>query len=191
MGPEPFGQFEAWFRQAQAAVGQPEAIALATAGPDGAPSVRMVLLKGWDERGFVFFTNYESAKGAQLAANPRAALALYWEPLGRQVRAEGRIERVSAKESDRYFAGRPRESQLAAHASRQSAVLADRAELEAAVAAAEGRFADRAVPRPQSWGGFRLVPAVVEFWQHRENRLHDRLAYLAQGDGWRLVRLSP
>ena len=191
MGPEPFGQFSAWFEEARAALRQPEAVALATAGADGAPTVRMVLLKSWDQRGFVFFSNYLSAKGRQLADNPAAALVAHWEPLGRQVRVEGRVERVSAEESDRYFAGRPRPSQLAAHASRQSAVLVGRAELEAAMHAVELRFAHRAVPRPDFWGGLRLVPAVVEFWQHREGRLHDRLAYRRRADGWVLVRLSP
>jgi len=188
---DPFAQFDAWFAEASGALRQPEAIALATADRHGAPSVRMVLLKAWDERGFVFFTNYTSRKGGELAANPRGALVLYWEPLGRQVRAEGAIEHTSDEESDVYFASRPRASQVAAHASDQSQPLADRAELDAAFGELDRRFAGRDVPRPHDWGGFRLVPQEVEFWQHREDRLHDRLVYRREGDGWRLGRLAP
>jgi len=191
MGADPFEQFSAWFNEATGLVGQPDAIALATAARDGAPSVRMVLLKGWDERGFRFFTNYESRKGAELAANPRAALVVHWEPLHRQVRAEGSVGRLDDAESDLYFATRPRASQLAAHASRQSAVIPDRADLERAVRDAEVRFEGRVVPRPPGWGGYVLEPKVVEFWQHRENRLHDRLAYRRSGRRWRLERLAP
>jgi len=191
LGPDPFGQFSAWFDEARALVRQPDAIALATADAHGAPSVRMVLLKLWDERGFVFFTNFESRKGAELAANRRAALVVHWDPLGRQVRAEGPVAPVDDAESDAYFASRPRPSQLAARASPQSAVLGGRAELEAAVARVEAEFAGRDVPRPPFWGGYRLAPDVVEFWQHRENRLHDRLAYRRRPGGWDLVRLAP
>ena len=188
---DPIVQFGSWFAEAKDAVRQPEAIALATADRDGVPSVRMVLLKGWDERGFVFFTNYASRKGSELAANPHAAFALYWEPLDRQVRVEGGVEPVSEAESDHYFASRPRPSQLAAYASQQSQTLSDRAALEAAVRDLEARYAGRAVPRPGDWGGFRLSPTVIEFWQHRQNRLHDRFAYRRHGDGWRVDRLAP
>jgi pyridoxamine 5'-phosphate oxidase len=188
---DPFAQFGVWFTAASRSLRQPEAIALATANDDGAPSVRMVLLKAWDERGFVFFTNYASRKGGELAGNPRAALVMYWEPLGRQVRAEGAVERTSDDESDAYFASRPRASQIAAHASQQSRPLADRSELDAAFNALERRFAGQDVPRPDLWGGFRLVPAVVEFWQHQENRLHDRLVYRRAREGWHLERLAP
>jgi pyridoxamine 5'-phosphate oxidase len=189
--PDPLRQFAAWFADAQGVVRAPEAMALATAGEDGAPSVRMVLLKGFDERGFVFFTGYESRKGRDLAANPRAALLLYWDPLGRQVRIEGPVEPTTRQESEDYFRTRPRGSRLAALASRQSSVLADRGELDAGYAALEAELADRDVPLPEQWGGFRLVAQSYEFWQHRENRLHDRLRYRRSADGWTLERLSP
>ncbi len=188
---DPFTQFAAWFAIASGSLRQPEAIALATADASGAPSVRMVLLKHWDERGFVFFTNYASRKGEELAANPRGALVAYWEPLGRQVRAEGAVVRTGAEESDAYFAGRRQRSQLAARASEQSRPLRDRAVLEAAFAALEERFAGAEVPRPSTWGGFRLVPHAVEFWQHQDDRLHDRLVYRREPAGWRLERLAP
>lgn len=188
---EPMTQFSRWFDEAAATLTQPEAMALATADATGSPSVRMVLLKSFDERGFVFFTNYASRKGRELAANDRAAIALYWEPLGRQIRAEGTVERASDEESDRYFASRPRASQIAAHASPQSDPLADRAALEAAVARVEAAHAGRAVPRPSFWGGLRVVPSSVEFWAHRENRLHDRLRYRRDGARWILERLAP
>ena len=169
----------------------PEAMAVATASADGAPSVRMVLLKGRDERGFVFFTGYESRKGVELAANPRAALLFYWDPLGRQVRIHGPVTRVAPEETDRYFHSRPRGSQIAALASRQSRVLASREELEARYAGLEHELEGREVPVPPAWGGFRLEPTEYEFWQHRENRLHDRFRYRRAGEGWTIERVSP
>ncbi len=188
---DPIAQFQAWFDEARSLVRLPEAVALATADRAGVPSVRMVLLKGWDERGFVFYTDGTSRKGAELSANPHAALVVYWDPLGRQVRVEGGVVPVSDEESDRFFAGRPRGSQLAARASHQSAELADRAELDAAVAAEAAEHEGADVPRPPGWGGFRVVPHLVEFWQHREDRLHDRLCFRRRGSGWEVVRLSP
>jgi pyridoxamine 5'-phosphate oxidase len=189
---EPLEQFRAWFAEAEAAdLRAPQAMALATAGPEGVPSVRMLLLKGADADGFVFFTGYGSRKGRELDANPRAALLFYWDPLGRQVRVEGMVERVSADESDAYFATRPRGAQLAATASRQGRVLANRAELDAAVVELDRAHADGEIPRPEHWGGYRLRPEAYEFWQHRENRLHDRLRYRRRPDGWLLERLAP
>ncbi|MEP6977528.1 MAG: pyridoxamine 5'-phosphate oxidase [Thermoleophilia bacterium] len=185
--PDALRQFEAWFAEARdAGVPVPEAMAVATATPDGAPSVRMVLLKGVDECGFVFFTNYESRKGRELEANPRAALLFHWEALGRQVRVEGSVERVSDAESDAYFSTRPVGSRLGAIASRQSRPLVDRAELERAVEA----LPDDA-PRPEWWGGYRVRPERYEFWQHRENRLHDRVLYEREGSAWKQQRLYP
>jgi pyridoxamine 5'-phosphate oxidase len=185
--PDPLRQFEAWFAEARdAGVPVPEAMAVATATADGAPSVRMVLLKDVDERGFVFFTNYESRKGRELEANPRAALLFHWEALGRQVRVEGSVERVSDAESDAYFSTRPVGSRLGAIASKQSRPLADRAELERAIEA----LPDDA-PRPEWWGGYRVRPERFEFWQHRENRLHDRFLYERDGEAWSIQRLYP
>jgi pyridoxamine 5'-phosphate oxidase len=190
LDPDPLRQFAAWFEEAGAAgMRAPEAMALATATPDGRPSVRMVLLKGFDERGFVFFTGYESRKGAELAANPRAALLFYWDPLGRQVRIEGAVERVEEAESDAYFASRPRGAQISASVSPQSRVVESRASLEAAAARLEARGGE--LPRPPAWGGFRLAPETYEFWQHRSNRLHDRLRYRHDGARWRIERLGP
>jgi pyridoxamine 5'-phosphate oxidase len=190
--PDPLRQFEAWFADAGAAgIRAPEAMALATASAAGEPSVRMVLMKSADERGFVFFSGYESRKGGELAANPRAALLFSWDPLGRQVRIEGPVERVGDEESEAYFATRPRESQLAAWAGEQSAPVAARSELEEAVARAAVRFGEGPVPRPPGWGGYRLRPERYEFWQHRESRLHDRIRYERSGPGWRVDRLSP
>jgi pyridoxamine 5'-phosphate oxidase len=192
MAADPLDQFQRWFTEAQAAgIRAPHAMALATAGTDGAPSARMVLLKGADADGFVFFTGYGSRKGGELAANPRAALLFYWDPLGRQIRVEGSVERVSPAESDAYFATRPRGAQLAAAASRQGRVLADRAELDVEVAQLEREHAEGEVPRPEHWGGYRLRPDTYEFWQHRESRLHDRLRYRSDDGGWVLERLSP
>ena len=191
--PDPLRQFEQWFAQARAAdVVEPNAMTLATAGPDGQPTARVVLLKGLDGRGFVFFTNYASRKGRELAANPRASLLVFWGELERQVRIDGTVERVTGDESDVYFRQRPRGAQLGAWASAQSDVIASRGELEARVAEVAGRFEGATdVPRPPHWGGYRLVPHAVEFWQGRPNRLHDRLLYTRAAAVWTRQRLSP
>ena len=183
--PDPMRQFVAWHRDA----GWPAEMAVATASADGEPSVRMVLLKSADERGFAFFTNYGSAKAHDLTANPRASLLFFWPP-DRQVRVAGPASLVDPLESDAYWRSRPRGSQLGAWASRQSEVIADRAQLERRLAEAAGRFPDE-VPRPAFWGGFRVVPQTVEFWQHRDDRLHDRLRYRRHAGGWVIERLSP
>jgi len=190
---DPLAQFAVWFEAAaRADVATPEAAALATAAPGGAPSLRMVLVKGLDERGFRFFTGYESRKGAELAANPRAALLFHWEPLGRQVRVEGVATQLAAAESDAYFETRPRGSRLSALASRQSEPLARRRELEERVATLDAAHPGESVPRPARWGGYVLAPAAFEFWQHRDDRLHDRFRYLRDGDGgWEIERLQP
>jgi pyridoxamine 5'-phosphate oxidase len=191
--PDPARQFASWFQEAQAAgVRMPEAAALATASADGVPSVRMVLVKGFDERGFTFFSNYASRKGGELAANPRAALAFYWDPLGRQVRIEGAVERTSAEESADYVRSRPRGSQLSALASPQSEVIDSREKLERRVAELDQRHGSDELPLPTSWGGFRLIPDTVELWQQRHDRLHDRLRYRRGEDGgWVIERLAP
>ena len=194
VAPEPIPQFRAWFEDASAAgaaVAEPNAMTLATSTTEGRPSARVVLLKGFDERGFCFFTNYESRKARELEANPRASLVFFWPTLERQVRVDGRTERVAAEESDHYFAIRPAGARLGAWASRQSEVVPDRATLEAALARLESRHPDGDVPRPANWGGYRLAPDEVEFWQGRPNRLHDRLRYRRSPDGWVIERLSP
>ena len=192
LDPDPLRQFRRWFEEARAAgVDAPEIMALATATPDGRPSVRMVLLKEADERGFTFFTNRESRKGGELAANPRAALLLHWWPAGRQVRVEGQVEPVSDEESETYFGTRPLPSRLAAWASPQSRPLTDRAELERLYAEAAARFPGDEVPLPPHWGGYRVVPDTYEFWQHGDDRLHDRIRYERDGDAWKRERLGP
>ncbi len=188
---DPLDRFREWYEQAVAAgVLEPEAMALATATPDGAPSVRFVLLKGIDERGVAFYTNYESRKGRELTANPRAALAVLWKPLHHQVRLEGPVERLSEAESDAYFATRGRGSRLGAWASAQSTEIPDRTTLDSALASADARYPDD-IPRPPYWGGFLLRPDVIEFWAGRPDRLHDREEFRREGDEWRSRRLSP
>jgi pyridoxamine 5'-phosphate oxidase len=189
---DPFEQFRAWLDDAlrSEAVIEPNAMSLATVGANGRPSARIVLLRQWDARGFVFYTNYESRKGAELTVHPHAALLFWWGALERQVRIEGAVERVLDVESDAYFATRPRGHRLSAWASHQSAIVPDREALHHAMADAESRFPDE-VPRPPFWGGYRVVPARFEFWQGRPNRVHDRVAYESGDDGWTLARLSP
>jgi pyridoxamine 5'-phosphate oxidase len=189
---DPLEQFKRWFAEAADVLDAPNAMALATATPGGAPSVRMVLLKGFDERGLVFYSHYTSRKGRELESNPQAALLFHWSPLGRQVRVEGPVERISDTESDAYFATRPRGAQLGALASRQSEPLAARSELEVRVAELERELGEGPVPRPPTWGGFLLVPSAWEFWQHRDSRLHDRFRYEREPSGaWRIDRLFP
>ncbi|TML89570.1 MAG: pyridoxamine 5'-phosphate oxidase [Actinobacteria bacterium] len=189
--PDPLRQFRRWFGEAGEAVRMPEAAAVATATRDGSPSARMVLVKRFDERGFVFHTNYGSRKSDELEANPRAALLYYWDPLGRQVRIEGPVERIARAETAEYFRTRPRGAQIGAHASRQSRPIGSREELEAREAEVARVFADGEVPVPESWGGYRLVPETYEFWQHRDDRLHDRLRYRRDAGGWTIERLQP
>jgi pyridoxamine 5'-phosphate oxidase len=191
--PDPIRQFERWLREAgDAGIPLPHAMSLATASSDGRPSIRSVLLNKVDHRGFVFYTNTRSRKAAELAANPWAAVALRWVELEREVRIEGMVEQVSSREADAYFASRPRESQLAAWASPQSEVIESRSRLERWMEEAKARFAGRSVPRPPHWGGYRVRPEGIEFWQHRPSRLHDRLRYTLLEDGtWRLERVAP
>ena len=192
VSPDPVAEFDRWFTQAQEAkVLEPNAMALATATRDGTPSVRMVLLKGYDERGFVFFTDYRSRKGAELEGNPRAALAFYWGELERQVRITGTVELTSAQESEEYFRTRPRGSRLGAWVSHQSRVIPSRDLLESRLREVEERFPTDDVPLPPHWGGYRLRPEELEFWQGREDRLHDRIRYMRDGGGWKVERLSP
>jgi pyridoxamine 5'-phosphate oxidase len=190
---DPLVEFARWFAEArEAELPDPNAMTLATASADGAPSARIVLLKAFDERGFVFFTDYRSRKGAELEANPRAALVLYWGELDRQVRITGTVSRTSHDESERYFTSRPLGSRLGAWASHQSRVLPGRAALEAELRVVEARFGDGDIPLPEHWGGFRVVPETIAFWQGRESRLHDRIRYSREGGGrWRVERLSP
>jgi pyridoxamine 5'-phosphate oxidase len=191
--PDPVALLERWYAEAcAAAVPQADAMTLATATADGRPSARIVLLKGLDARGLTFFTNEHSRKGRELAANPWAALVLLWAPLERQVRVTGAVARLGAEESDAYFATRPRGSQLGAWASEQSRPLPRREELDARWAALEVRYAGQDVPRPPHWGGFRVEPAEIEFWQGRADRMHDRFLYArAAGGGWERTRLQP
>ena len=185
----PIALFREWFEEARAAgVEVPEAMTLATADAEGRPSARMLLLKGADERGFTFFTGYTSRKGGELEANPRAALLFYWRPLGRQVRVEGTVRRLSAEESDAYWATRPPRSRAAAAASRQSEPSANREELEAEF---ERLLPGDEVPRPERWGGYLLEPEAIELWQHRDDRLHERVRYTRAREGWLAARLAP
>jgi pyridoxamine 5'-phosphate oxidase len=189
---EPFRLFDTWFQEAKAKEpNDPEAMTLATVGADGMPSVRMVLLKGVDPRGFVFYTNYESRKGQQLLAHPQAALCFHWKSLRRSVRVEGVAERTSPEEADAYFASRPRSSQIGAWASDQSRPLEGRFALEARVAKFTAKFAIGPVPRPPHWSGFRISPSRIEFWEDRPFRLHDRLVYTRDAEGWATTRLYP
>jgi pyridoxamine 5'-phosphate oxidase len=189
---DPLAQFAAWFGDAAGTdLRMPEAMAVATAAPSGAPSVRMALLKGFDKRGFVFYTSYLSRKAHELDDNPRAALLFYWDQLGRQVRIEGAAERCPSEESRRYIESRARGSRLSALASRQSEPVDSREALEAAVAELAERYHERELPVPDDWGGYRVRPDSLEFWQHREDRLHDRLLYTRADQGWRIERLAP
>lgn len=189
---DPLGQFQLWFEQALAGgFVEPTAMALATADAAGRPSLRMVLLKGHDERGFVFYSNYASRKGEDLAANPRAALLWWWDKQQRQIRVEGAVERLGRAESETYFHSRPRGAQLSALASPQSRVVPDRGSLEQRVAQLAQQYKGQTVPLPPDWGGYRLRPEVFEFWQGQRDRLHDRLCYRREAGGWRLERLGP
>ncbi len=191
-GTEPFALFRRWFDQAVSAnLSDPNAMILATATPDGTPSARAVLLKALDDRGFTFFTNYDSRKGAEMAANPRVALVFLWHPLERQIRIEGTVEVVTAAESDEYYVKRPLGSRLGAWASPQSAVIVGREVLEQAHADLLARFADGNPPRPPNWGGYRVLPEVIEFWQGRRSRLHDRIRFTRAANGWTRDRLAP
>jgi len=193
---DPIAQFSEWYEDARAAMGDDaDAVVVATADASGAPSARVVLLRGFDARGFCFYTNYESRKGDELRVNARAAMVFHWPALHRQVRVTGPVEQVSADESDAYWANRPIASRLSAWASNQSASVGSRSELEDAAAEVAARFGDDDVPRPEFWGGYRVVPDEVEFWLHRDDRLHDRVRYRraagGDGDGWTIDRLQP
>jgi len=189
---DPIEQFRRWFDEtSNASLHEPNAMTVVTATPDGHPSARVVLLKGFDECGFVFYTNYEGRKATELESNPRCALLFYWGELERQVRVEGTAERITPEESDAYYASRPRGSRLGALASAQSRPIEDRATLERRLGDLEREYEGREVPRPSNWGGYRVVPETIEFWQGRENRLHDRLIYRRDDRGWKLQRLQP
>jgi pyridoxamine 5'-phosphate oxidase len=189
---DPIKQFQTWLNDAfEAGLPLPEAMTLATATPDGKPSARMVLLKQVDQSGFVFYTNYNSAKAQQLDANPYAALVFYWAKLDRQVRIEGSVSKTSREESQQYFATRPRESQIGAWASEQSEVIASRAVLEQRAEELEKKYGDREIDCPEHWGGYRLKPERIEFWKSRIGRLHDRILYQREGDAWSITRLAP
>ena len=188
---DPISLIQAWLDDARAGVAEPNAMTLATATAEGMPSARVVLLRGIDERGLVFFTNRKSRKGDELRTNPRAALVLHWSALGRQVRVEGRVEEVSGAESEAYWATRPRGSQMAAWASPQSQPLTDRAELNTRFEEVAARYGDDPVPLPPFWGGYRVIPDAVELWEHRNDRLHDRLRFTSENGSWRAERLAP
>ena len=192
LDPDPIVQFHEWFEKVlEANLHEPNAMTLATASREGRPSARVVLLKGYDERGFVFYTNYEGRKASELEANPLCAILFYWGELERQVRIEGRASRLSAEKSDAYFLSRPRGSRLGAWASEQSRSVENRSVLEERVKALEAEYEGREIPRPLFWGGYRVEPEVIEFWQGRENRLHDRLVYRRAEGGWKIERLQP
>lgn len=192
VNPDPIVQFQTWFAEAVAAeLPEPNAMTLATASKTGVPSARIVLLKGLDSRGFVFYTNYESRKGEELLENPQAAIVFLWAVLERQVRIEGRVEKVADAETEAYFHSRPLSSQLGAWSSEQSRVVADRSVLERRFQDFQNQYAAQEIPRPPHWGGFRVIPHQIEFWQGRPSRLHDRLRYRLSRDDWQIDRLAP